>query len=186
MQQNMSGNSSNKSSSVSSSSLSPTTSAAGPPPRPPAERSLPPTISWPPPPGLLSPLKLETGRMRSGGGSRSPSPLHLSLSTSGSHKSSQESPISPPRLLAPEVSPPRDGGDFSYHPSLPPPPPPTSLAAMYGFPPPLPFLSGPTSHLALPFYRLSPLLAANPFLANSILFSLAGQKHQADLLKVNT
>jgi hypothetical protein len=36
----------------------------------------------------------------------------------------------------------------------------------------------------LPFYRLSPLLASNPFLANSILFSLAGHKHQADLFKV--
>ena len=54
------------------------------------------------------------------------------------------------------------------------PPPPTSLHNLY-FPPPLPFLaSNPFS-----FYRLSPLLATNPFLANSLYFSLAsaaGQK----------
>jgi hypothetical protein len=60
-----------------------------------------------------------------------------------------------------------------------------SLPALYGFPPPLPFLSLPPSQLALPFYRLSPLLAGNPFLTNSILFSLAGQRHQADLFKVS-
>ena len=155
---------------------------------PPAEHSLRPTISGPPPPGLLSPLKLETGGPGRAGGSRTPSPLHLSLSTSSSHQSSQ-SPLGPPETLSPPPSllpqmteGSRRDGDFACHPLLP--SAAVSMPALYGFPPPLPFLSVPPSQLALPFYRLSPLLASNPFLANSILFSLAGQKHQADLFKV--
>merc|ERR1719237_389837 len=64
-----------------------------------------PSISWPPPPPrdhpLLSPLS------KVGLPSRSPSPLHLSLSSEGSAKSSPRSPIaadssiSPPTLAAP-------------------------------------------------------------------------------------
>ena len=144
------------------------------------ERSLPPSISWPPPPPhsaplQLSPLKPEPLKLVAG--SRSPSPLNISLSTDASSKSSH-SPITVDTLS------PRKYGDLSPHSdqstssSLPIIPTPTSLPALYGFPPPLPFLSNP-----FPFYRLSPLLAGNPFLANSLLFSMSSQKSAADLLK---
>ena len=117
-----------------------------------------PSISWPPPRDhpLLSPLSAA---------SRSPSPLPLSLSSDGCAKSSPHSPLT----------------DSSMSPSLVPSLlPPSSLHSLYPFPPPLPFL--PSS--SLPFYqRLSPLLASNPFLANSLLFSMASHKPGLDLLK---
>ena len=145
-----------------------------PPPIPPrlpsppnhiGERSLPTAISWPPTSSpLLSPIKTEISRP-----SRSPSPLHISLN---SDKSSP-SPISSlsPRKIS-DISP-RSDYPFPLIPT------PTSLPALYGFPPPLPFLS---AH-PFPFYRLSPLLAGNPFLANSLLFSMAGQKSPPEIQK---
>jgi len=139
------------------------------------ERSIPPTISWPPPrdhPIMTSLGKSDLPKTIS----RSPSPIHISLPSENSIKSSQ-SPIhetfSPKKIL--DISP--RPGEIS--PSLPIIPTPTSLHSLYPFPPPLPFLSSSP----FPFYRLSPLLAGNPFLANSILFSMAGQKPHMDLLK---
>jgi len=139
------------------------------------ERSIPPTISWPPPrdhPIMTSLGKPDLPKSIS----RSPSPIHISLPSDSSIKSSQ-SPIhdtfSPKKIL--DISP--RPGEIS--PNLPIIPPPTSLHSLYPFPPPLPFLSSSP----FPFYRLSPLLAGNPFLANSILFSMAGQKPHMDLLK---
>ena len=127
-----------------------------------------PSISWPPPPGerqhpLLSPLG------KGGLPSRSPSPLHLSLSSEGSTKSSPRSPLAADSSISPTLS--SSSSLLQTSPSLHP---------LYPFPPPLPFLSSS----AFPFYRLSPLLATNPFLANSLLFSMASNSNlQANKLE---